>query len=356
MNCTYIKNKKKLEKAYNHLNKCKVIGVDIECENNFHHFGAYISLIQMSSLKKTFVIDVLFLKNIGYVLNILKNHYIEKIFHGCDFDLRMIYTEFNCRIKNIFDTQIAAQLLGFQETGLGSLLENFLDIHKKDRFQHADWTRRPLKKKMLDYAAKDSMYLIELSNILKQKLKQINRLSWAKQEAKYMIEKDNKLSQPVFWDFRGLSQLTDQERAVLRELYFLREKMAEKTNRPVHYIMNSKKLKNLSVNPVISVKKWKNMKGVHPVVKQKAEIFSNAVKKGLKKRIKLPDKKYKRYSPKQRKLFEKLDKLRKKISEKLEIEPFLIMSKDQIKEIVLSDSYESLRPWQKKLVQKEINI
>ncbi|MBD3204089.1 hypothetical protein GF327_07360 [Candidatus Woesearchaeota archaeon] len=352
----YIRNKKELSLAYTHLNQCSLTGVDIECENNFHHYGAYISLIQISSEKKNYVIDVLALENIGFILNVLKNPGIEKIFHGSDFDLRMLYTEYECRVKNIFDTQIAAQFLGINEIGLGSLLEKFLDIKKKDRFQKADWTKRPLTKNMLDYAAKDSIYLIRLSQILKKKLRKKNMLDWVKQESEYIAENDLVLSQPVFWNLKGIKRFTDTQRAVLKRLYDLREKMAKKVNRPVHYIMSSKKLKNLAKEPPQTVKDWKNLKRVHPIVKKKHRLFSLAVKNGLQEKLEFPEKKYMRFTPKQRSIINKLDDYRKKAAEKIGIEPFLLLSKDQIKEIVIKNSFDCLRPWQKKIISEHINI
>ncbi|MBD3321970.1 MAG: hypothetical protein GF350_12810, partial [Chitinivibrionales bacterium] len=204
MRFDYITDNEELKKTYNHLNKRLIVGVDLECENNFHHYGTYISLIQISSEKKNFVIDVLALDNIGYLLNILKNPDIEKVFHGSDFDLRMLFTEYECKVKNFFDTQIAAQFLGMDQIGLGSLLERFLGIEKKDRFQKADWSKRPLTKQMLNYAAKDSMHLIKLSKILKKKLKRKNRLDWVYQESDFISENDLVLSQPGFSDLKGL--------------------------------------------------------------------------------------------------------------------------------------------------------
>ena len=101
------------------------LGIDIECENNLHHYGVYISIIQVSSYDKDWVIDVMKLKDIQPVTRMLENPKIQKVFHDVGFDLRILHHQFKCRPRNIFDSQIAASLLGKTQVGLGSLLEEY---------------------------------------------------------------------------------------------------------------------------------------------------------------------------------------------------------------------------------------
>ena len=135
-NVTLIDTTDKLEKAYSEWSKTDILGVDIECENNLHHYGAAISIIQISSKNKDWIVDVLALDNIDKVVSVFENPNIIKIFHGPDFDFRMLNSKFHCQPKNIFDTQISAQLAGINEIGLGSLLKKFLGVNKKEKFQN----------------------------------------------------------------------------------------------------------------------------------------------------------------------------------------------------------------------------
>jgi ribonuclease D len=295
------------------------------------------------------------LGKLGELASILENPQIVKVFHGCDFDLRMLNSNFKCRPMNIFDTQIAAQLIGLNEIGLGSLLDKYLNLSKKDKFQMADWTKRPLTPEMIEYAAKDSRHLIRLKEILSTELKQKNRLDWAVQEFKHLEKTSHELHEPSFWDFRGLKKLTDKQRSILKELYDAREYLAKKVNRPVHFIMNSKKLLQFSINPP-TYNEWKNMKGVHPIVRRDSYLLDKAVKKGLEKELKMPKQKIKRFTKKQRDIINKITEIRNKEAEKLGIEPFLIINKEQMYEIVLTDSLSSLRDWQKEIISKKINF
>ena len=347
----YIDTSEKLQDACYEFNKQTILGVDIECENNLHHYGAYISIIQVSTKEQNYIIDVMLLKNIDSFLNILKDNNIEKIFHGCDFDLRILNTEFKTKVKNIFDTQIASQLIGIREFGLGSLLEHYLGVEKKDKFQMADWTKRPLTKDMLTYAVKDSMYMIKLKDILKNSLEKLGRLEIFKEECAYFENKEHILEKPTFFDLSGLREMEPRDLAVLKELYELRETYARIVNRPVHFIINTKKMKLISSKTDMTLNDWKTMKGVHPIVKRKADKFFDAYKKGLTKEIIIPKNSYKKLTKEQRNFMNSLDEKRKDVANKLDIEPFLILNKDQMLDITLTQNYNSLRNWQKKLIE-----
>lgn len=355
VNVMLIDTEEKLKQAYEIWKKADVLGIDIECENNLHHYGASISIIQISSKTQNWIVDVLVLKKIPEVVNIFQDPNIVKIFHGSDFDLRMLNSGFKCKPKNIFDTQIAAQLIGMTEIGLGNLLEKYFNLNKIDKFQMADWTKRPLTEDMLEYATKDSKHLIKLRELLINELKQKNRLEWANQEFEYLENNVHKLHEPSFWDFKGLRKLTDKQRGVLKEIYELRETFAKNVNRPVHFIMNSKKMTDISINPP-SFHDWKNMRGVHPIIRREASKLDKAVKKGLTKELSMPSITVKRFTKKQRDFLNDLNDIRGNVAQKIGIEPFLIMNKDQMYDIVLTSNLSSLRKWQKELVKEKIKF
>ena len=328
------------------------IGIDLECENNLHHYGSYISLIQISTPKKHFIVDVLTLKDIEPVLDMLKDSSIEKIFHDVGFDLRILQHQFRVRVKNVFDTFVAAQLLGKKEVGLGSLLKEYFGIEKKSKFQMADWTKRPLKQEMLAYAIKDTLYLIRLRDKLVEELHEKNRLSWAKEEFLSIENKELTYKEGNFWDFRGVKKLTDKQRGILKRFFDLRKNIAKTINRPVHYVINTKKLIDLVKDPPETVNAWGRIRGVHPIVRKKAKEFFEAVEQGKKEEIKLPIKERKWYTTKQRQNAERLGELRDIIAQELKIERHLIFNKEQMQEVVLRGSMNSLHKWQRELINK----
>lgn len=352
MNITYIKTQEELQKACKVWEKAPEIGVDLECENNLHYYGTFISIIQVSTTKHHWIIDVLELKNIDPFINIINNPLIQKIFHDISFDFRILNFQFKTTPKNIFDTQLAALLIGITDIGLGSLLEKFFGIKKQQKFQMANWIKRPIPKDMLEYAAHDTIHLIHLRNILIKELKKKNRWTWAEEEFSLIDKKEFVHKDPEFLDMRGLRALTPTEIAIFKRLVNLREKMAVKANRPVHFIVSTARLKELTRNPPNSLADWKNLRGVHPIVKSRAYQFLTEVEKGMKEKIILPEKPRKRYTHKQRLHLKKLSEIRDKVAEDLHIQRHLIMNKNQMQKIVLTNSAEVLHKWQFKLFTK----
>src|SRR3989338_2410540 len=111
------------------------IAIDLECENNLHHYGSYITLIQLSSRTKNWIIDAMAVHQMEPFIQMLENPSIQKFFHDVSFDLRIICHQWPCHPRNIFDTQIAALFLGKKEVGLGSLLESYFGVHKMDKLR-----------------------------------------------------------------------------------------------------------------------------------------------------------------------------------------------------------------------------
>jgi ribonuclease D len=349
----YVDTQEKLNTVCSELQGISTLAIDIECENNLHYYGAYITLIQISTGKKHWLIDVLVLDNIDCLLEVFKDSSIQKIFHDVSFDLRMLDYQFNCTVKNLFDTQLASLYCGEENVGLGSLLEKYVNVHKEKKFQMADWTKRPISKEMQSYAIVDTLYLIKLRDILLAKLEKLKRILWIEEEMKLLEDKSWEYSEGDWTSVKGYRDLSDSDRGILYELFMLREALAKKVDRPVHFVMNARKLIALSVKPPMSVFEWRKMKGVHPIIHHEAQKCFDAVKKGKEKPIVLKNHKRLRYTTAQREHAEQLNTLQSKLATKLGIHGYLIMNKDQIKEIVLSSGDLScLHKWQKELVEE----
>jgi len=344
----YIETNEILNEVCEGLNKEKELGVDLECENNMHHYGAYLSLIQISDSKSNYIIDILKITEFQPLIDVLENKKILKIFHGVDFDFRMLNHQLKCHPKNIFDTQVAAQLLGKEKIGLGDLIEEYFNVKKIKKFQKADWTRRPLTEGMLDYASGDTIYLIRLKDIMRKELAE--KSVWADQEFLDLEKRDWPYEEGTFNTVRGYAHLTPKERAIFRRLYTLRDNLAKQVDKPVHFVINNKTLIEFTIKPP---KEWSKLRGVHPIVKRNAKLFSEEVSKGNKEELYIPEKEIKHFSHKERELFRNLGELQIKIGTKLGIKPHLVMNKEQIIDIVINGNLNSLRDWQKKLVEED---
>lgn len=348
---TLVDAPRELEKACSVMQKEPILGIDLECENGLHHYGTYLSTIQVSSRTMNWIIDALMLKDLTPIIRVLEDGHITKIFHDVGFDFGILAHEHQCRPKNIFDTQMAALLLGREGLGLGALLTHHFNI-EKDGFQKADWTKRPLSKEMLQYAIKDTYYLIRLKELLQKELEQLGRLDWFRQECKALEEKGLLYSDPTYEDITGYQKMTPQQRGIVKELYKNREKLAQKLDKPAHFVLGNKKILEILREPPETVEGWKNMRGVHPAVRNQASRFFSAQLLGKEHPITVPKQETKRLSPRQRKYFDELSLVQERIAKKHGIAKHLIMNREQM--IALATGDESLlRPWQKELVRAE---
>jgi len=151
------------------------IAVDTEADS-LHAYPEKICLIQISTTAGDELIDPLAGINVDALLDALSGHIL--IMHGADYDLRLMRKHHEFSPGAIFDTMLAARLLGEKQFGLSSLVEKFLGVKLDKGSQKANWARRPLTERMEEYARKDTHYLKALSDKLKSELQQKGRLSW----------------------------------------------------------------------------------------------------------------------------------------------------------------------------------
>lgn len=342
----FIDTEEKLAVAAEKWHTHKLLGIDIECENNLHHYGAFISIIQIASEKECWLVDILALPNIKPLLEVLCDPTIEKIFHDVDFDFRILNHQFECKPRHIFDTQIAALFLGEKEIGLGALLEKYLDQKKVCKFQMADWTKRPLSREMLEYACKDTLPLIELRKLLREKLRENGRLAWVEEELQVIETKPWEYHQGTYEDVKGFSHITPEQRGVLKELYLLRDSLAQKVNRPVHFIFTNKQMLQFAQH----APDWKNLRGVHPIVRTWANHLAQAVQRGKAHPLEIASHVRPKFTVKQKEFFQKLQEKREALAATLGLQRHIILSVEQMQRLAVTGKYDSLKEWQKKLL------
>ena len=351
---TLISTEKGVEELARTLEKENIIGIDIECENNLHHYGVFITIIQISTKTKNFIVDIQELvkqnSDITPLKNVIENENICKIFHDISFDFRVLSSTLQTVVKNFFDTQIAAAFLNEKDLGLGSLLEKYFDFKKERKFQMADWTKRPISRDMLSYAIKDSSYLISLKELLEKKLREQGKLDFVKEECTFLEKNSWSLPYQTYEQFPKFIHLSDVQRGMVKELYLLREIQAKKVNRPIHFIINNKRIVEI-VTKEYTLNDWKNITGVHPIVKSTYKEWFSAQEKGKKEPITIKRIQPKRATEIQKKESLALLKKRDDIAKKHNITPHLLLSKEQIRQIVFEKDTTTLRTWQKKLLE-----
>ena len=169
----------------------------------------------------------------------------EIVLHGADYDLRMLRRGLNFVASAIFDTVIAARLLGIREFSLGALVKRFFGVELHKHSQKANWAMRPLPPRMIKYALDDVHYLLALAAKLEEELDRLQRRDWFRQSCERAIESasvDRERSQDELWRIAGAGGLEARTGAVLRALWQWREKEAEMADRPPFHILQNHEL------------------------------------------------------------------------------------------------------------------
>lgn len=220
------------------------LAIDTEADS-LHHYPEKVCLIQLSFEGRDYLIDPLAKLSLEPLAERLADRSIVKILHGADYDVRMLHRGFGLTFAGLFDTMIAARIVGETRFGLAALLERHFDIAMNKKFQRADWSTRPLTPEMARYALMDTHYLIRLREKLLGRLDELGRRDWAAEEFERLEQIRWVPRTPADDGFRrvkGAGKLDRRKLAVLRELWALREAHARRLDRPPFRVIHDERL------------------------------------------------------------------------------------------------------------------
>jgi ribonuclease D len=228
--------------------------IDIEADSLYHYFEK-VCLIQISTDTETYVLDSLAVRDLSPLAPLMSSPVVEKIFHAAGYDLRCLRRDYGFTFAALFDTHIAAQLLGYDQLGLSALMEKLLGVKHSKRRQRDDWSRRPLNAEQLEYAAMDTHHLLRLRDVLEEQLREKDRLSWAREEfvlAAGAQLQEKEFDPEAFRRIKGSRGLSRQQLAVLRALYLLRDRHAREMDLPPFKVLGDAALIDLARHPIAS--------------------------------------------------------------------------------------------------------
>ena len=265
------------------ISRTGILALDTEGAS-FHRFVDRIYLLQLSTREQTAVIDPLPIGAPRGLGTLLEDPAVEVVFHDADYDLRLLQQDYGWHVRNIFDTRIAAQLLGLKAFGLAALLEKYFGLKLDKKHQRADWSMRPLTQGMLDYAAQDTINLLELRDRLKDELDRAGRWEWALEE--FSLLEGTKWSDDdsgnAFLRMKGARDLTKRELAVLRELAAWRDAVAGQLDRATFRVLGNEQLLDISRQQPATRDALGAIKGVpRGILESRGEELLAAVQAGL---------------------------------------------------------------------------
>lgn len=228
------------------------ISIDTE-SNRRQRYEERVCLIQLGTPRKVYLIDPLSIRDMSPLGNVLLDTRIQKVFHEARYDLEWIHRDMDLRVKNVFDTAVAARLVGMNRIGLDSLLMDLLgvEIEKTGRLQKQDWGIRPLPLESIRYAATDVWHLGKLRDILYRKGQELGRDQWMQEEFTWLESIQYRPPDPeaTILRIKGAGGLTNGQRGLLKDLWRLREQEARRVDRPSYMVMPDRALVYISSNP-----------------------------------------------------------------------------------------------------------
>lgn len=221
--------------------------LDTEADS-LHAYPEKLCLIQISVPGEDRLIDPLSGLSLAGLFGIVRDR--EIIMHGSDYDLRLFRKWHSFVPTRIFDTMIAARLLGEQQFGLHALVKKFLSIELDKGPQKADWAQRPLTPRMEDYARNDTRHLKALSDILRARLVELGRIEWMQESCERLIADCAAVPppDPDVWRVKGSSLLARPALAVLKAIFEWREAQAIASNRPPFFILSPETMVRIAAN------------------------------------------------------------------------------------------------------------
>ncbi|HEY3663773.1 MAG TPA: HRDC domain-containing protein [Chthoniobacterales bacterium] len=215
------------------------VAVDTEADS-LHCYFEKLCLIQLTFDGQDILIDPLAQLDLQPLCTALAER--EIILQGMDFDLRLLRRTFQFPVSQVFDTVIAARMLGLKEFSLAALVQQYFDVTLAKGSQKANWARRPLPHAMAEYAKNDTHFLIPLAAKMEEQMTALGRMEWFRQSCARALEQtlvSRERDPDEAWRITGSGTLPPQTGAVLRAIWHWRDREARHADRPSFHILQN---------------------------------------------------------------------------------------------------------------------
>ena len=217
----------------------EILGIDTEFDWRTTYFPT-LSLLQIATKGKIFLIDCLQCKNLKNLKNIIEDQDRLIIFHSSRSDATVLFTNLHIKVKNVFDIQIAEKIIrGGDIKNYASIVKTYLNISLNKSETNSNWLKRPFTKSQIDYAANDVRFLIKIYNKQKRILEKKNAYFTVKDLTKREVSSG---SQKLY--IPRLKKLKSHNKTE-KDLFMWRENMAIEKNVPPSYIFKDKHFKKI---------------------------------------------------------------------------------------------------------------
>jgi ribonuclease D len=287
-------NRKTFAQMMTHLSKQRLIALDTESDSLFRYF-AKVCLIQITTFAEPtlsdparvldYLVDPLRIEDIRPLQLLLADAHVEKVMHAAENDILVLQRSFAFTVQNVFDTQLAARVLGWKRLGLASILEEQFGVVTDKRMQRTDWGKRPLTPQQIAYAQMDTHYLPALRTMLMEQLQAKNRWEEAQDaftQLNRLASEDRGESERTFWSMKGIREVPRTNISVLATLWAWREKEAQIQDRPPFKIMGDEILVQIAQQTPRKLHDLQGISGLSPLLRSRyGEALVTAVREGI---------------------------------------------------------------------------
>ena len=260
------------------------LAVDLEFirENTY---APQLALIQIAVSDTCAIVDPLTVRDLSPLLDVLTDTRVLKVLHAAGQDIEIFHWHADIIAEPIFDTQVAASMVGLgEQLSYGRLVDTLLGVSLTKGESYSDWLRRPLLPSQTKYALDDVRYLLPMQDRLSKRLSDMGRASWAADEcSKYtdpaLYKRD---PQTLYRRIRHGKNLAPQGLAVLRERAIWRDDEARQRNRPVGRVLSNEVLVDLARRTPQTHPDLQRLRGLpQREFERSAEALLAAVQRGL---------------------------------------------------------------------------
>jgi len=326
------------------------IALDTEADS-LHSYFEKLCLVQISTGEGDYLVDPL----AGFSLQPLYDALASKrlVFHGADYDMRLLNRTGTIQFENLFDTMIASRLCGSQELGLAALVLKHFDVKLSKASQKANWALRPLSNQMVEYALNDTKYLLPLAAIIEADLHRLARWEWFVESRDRMMasaREPRERDETMAWRINGSSTLSPRAQSVLRVLWYWRDGEARTWDRPPFHVMSNDDLIRIAEKstrdeafstPRMSSKRRKSFEVVLALALHIPENEWPAP----------PKSKRRRATREQTERFETIKRARDRVAAELGLDPSIIAPRGALEATSFDINSPALMRWQRRLLE-----
>jgi len=360
---TVVTDRAGLDELMGSLENERVIAVDTEADA-FFSYHQKLCLVQITAGGRDWLVDPLADLDLSPMGEMLADPERIKLLHDAEFDILLLGALHEFRLEGLFDTRVAAAVLGSNSPGLANVISARFDVQLDKSMQRSDWSKRPLSDKQIDYARLDTHYLPELYEQLYAECVERDRLMIVESECR-RLEKLRPVQVEVqpndFVKVKGARELSPAQRAVFKELFVLRDSLARESDKPTFRVINNQALLDVAYRRPKDYRALTAIKGFTPrMATRMGDMVLDAVVRGLEADpiVNMPRAPRKAgaldMDDATQELHERLKRWRKKVSDSLGIESAYVLNRHILGRLALErpntqeklESIEGIQDWQ----------